>query len=317
MSDPHRIKFMRMRNHFPKLTNALTLAVFSLALAAFAWGQSGSPASSSCANCPTWNKPQQPFRIYGNTYYVGPRGLTSILLTSNAGHVLIDGALPESVPQIVANIRSLGFRIEDVKLIVNSHVHFDHGGGISELQRLSGARVAASPWSVEVLTKSGIGKNDPQFGVITPVALVPRADTLSDGQILRVGDIALTARFTPGHTPGGTSWTWKSCERGRCLNLVYSDSLTAVSADGFRYSDDPAYPTAVQDFERSFAFLRSTPCDILLTSHPEASSLWQRLEGRRKGVRPDPMISSPNACRQLAERAAEQLRRRLESEKGR
>ena len=304
-----------MRNHFPNSITALTLAIFLLAFAALAPGQSGTPASS-CANCPEWNKPQQPFPIYGNTYYVGPRGLTSILLTSKAGHVLIDGALPESVPQVVANIRSLGFRIEDVKLIVNSHVHFDHGGGISELQRLSGAKVAASPWSVEVLTKSGIGRNDPQFGVITPVALVPRADTLRDGQILRVGDIALTAHFTPGHTPGGTSWTWKSCEKGRCLNLVYSDSLTAVSADGFRYSDSREYPTAVQDFEKSFAFLRSAPCDILLTSHPEASGLWQRLERRRKGVRPNPMLS-PNACKQLAARAAEQLRRRLESEKGR
>lgn len=291
------------------------LAAFLLVLASLASGQSGT-RSSSCADCPVWNKPQQPFRIYGNTYYVGPHGLTSILLTSKAGHILIDGALPESVPQVVANIRSLGFRIEDVKLIVNSHVHFDHGGGIAELQRLSGAKVAASPWSVEVLTKSGVGKGDPQFGVIIPVALVPRADTLRDGQTLRVGDIKLTARFTPGHTPGGTSWTWKSCAGGRCLNLVYSDSMTPVSADGFRFSDSREYPTAVQDFEKSFAFLRSTPCDILLTSHPDASRLWQRLEGREKGIRPDPVIS-PNACKELAARAAEQLRRRLDSEKGR
>jgi metallo-beta-lactamase class B len=291
------------------------LATCLLVLAALASGQSGAPASS-CADCPVWNRPQQPFRVYGNTYYVGPHGLTSILLTSKSGHVLIDGALPESVPQIVANIRSLGFRIEDVKLIVNSHVHFDHGGGIAELQRLSGAKVAASPWSAEVLTKSGVGKGDPQFGSIAPVALVPRADALRDGQTLRVGDIKLTAHFTPGHTPGGTSWTWKSCEGARCLSLVYSDSMTPVSSDGFRFSDSREYPTAVQDFEKSFAFLRTTPCDILLTSHPDASGLWQRLESRQRGVRPDAVVS-PNACKELAERAAEQLRRRLESEKGR
>lgn len=303
---------MRTRKHLPNPTRFLTLAVFLFALAALASGQSGAPASS-CDNCPEWNKPQQPFRVYGNTYYVGPHGLTSILLTSKAGHVLIDGALPESVPQVVANIRALGFRIEDVKLIVNSHVHFDHGGGISELQRLSGAEVAASPWSAEVLTKSGVGKGDPQFGGIIPVALVPRAKTLRDGQMLRVGDIKLTAHFTPGHTPGGTSWTWKSCEGKRCLNLVYSDSMTAVAADGFRFSDSREYPTAVQDFEKSFAFLRSTPCDILLTSHPDASGLWQRIEGRQKGVTPDPVVS-PNACKEVAGRAAEQLRRRLATE---
>ncbi|HVG34606.1 MAG TPA: subclass B3 metallo-beta-lactamase [Pyrinomonadaceae bacterium] len=306
---------MRLRNHFPKRITAVALAALLLVFPALASAQTGAPASS-CADCPEWNRPQQPFRICGNTYYVGPRGLTSILLTSRAGHVLVDGALPESVPQVVANIRSLGFRIEDVKLIVNSHVHFDHGGGISELQRLSGAEVAASPWSVEVLTKSGVGKGDPQFGSILPVALIPRANTLRDGQILRVGDIRLTAHFTPGHTPGGTSWTWESCEGRRCLSLVYSDSMTPVSAENFRFSDSREYPTAVQDFEKSFAFLRAASCDILLTSHPDASGLWQRLERRQRGVRPDPLVS-PNACKELAERAAEQLRRRLAVEKGR
>ena len=100
---------------------------------------------SSCADCPTWNMPQQPFRIYGNTYYVGTHGLGSVLITSEAGHVLIDGALPESVPQIVAHIRSLGFKVEDIKLIVNSHVHFDHAGGIAELQKLSGHSPGGCP----------------------------------------------------------------------------------------------------------------------------------------------------------------------------
>jgi metallo-beta-lactamase class B len=315
LSNTPKVEFMRTRNHLPNPARAIVLSTFLLVLAALASGQNGAPASS-CANCPVWNRPQQPFRIYGNTYYVGPQGLSSILITSKGGHTLIDGALPESVPQIVANIRSLGFRIEDVKLIVNSHVHFDHGGGIAELQRLSGAEVAASPWSVEVLTKTGVGKADPQFGSVSPVALVARATTLRDGQTLSIGDIKLTAHFTPGHTPGGTSWTWKSCEGKSCLNLVYADSITPVSADGFRFSDSREYPNAVQDFEKSFAFLRSTPCDILLTSHPDASGFWDRLEGRRRGVRPDPLVS-PNACKELADRAAEQLRRRLESEKGR
>jgi metallo-beta-lactamase class B len=298
---------MRTRNLLPNYTNVLLLSALLLALAALASGQNG--GAPACDQCPVWNAPQKPFRVYGDTYYVGPHGLTSLLITSKAGHVLIDGALPESVPQIAANIRALGFRVEDVKLIVNSHVHFDHGGGIAGLQRLSGARVAASPWSAEVLTKSGVGKGDPQFGIIPPLALVPRAETLRDGQTLRVGRIKLTAHFTPGHTPGGTSWTWKSCEGKRCLNLVYSDSMTPVSAEGFRFSDSREYPNAVRDFEKSFAFLRSAPCDILLTSHPDASGLWQRVEANR--------LVAPDACKELASRAAEQLRRRLESEKGR
>lgn len=306
---------MHTSYHLPNPARALALAAFLLVIAALASGQQ-EPPKSSCADCPEWNKPQQPFRIYGNTYYVGPHGLSSILITSSDGHILIDSALPESVPQVVANIRALGFRIEDVKFIVNSHVHFDHGGGISELQRLSGAEVAASPWSAEVLTKTGVGKGDPQFGNIPPVALIPRARVLRDGQTLRVGNIKLTAHFTPGHTPGGTSWTWKSCEGKRCLSLVYSDSMTAVAAEGFRFSDSREYPTVVRDFEKSFAFLRATPCDILVTSHPDASGLWQRLEKRERGGQPDALVA-PNACKALAERASEQLRRRLASEQGR
>src|SRR5215831_11512512 len=112
--------------------------------------------ASSCKNCAVWNAPQQPFKICGNTYYVGTHGLGSVLITSEAGHVLIDGALPESAPQIVANIHSLGFRVEDIKLIVNSHVHFDHAGGIAELQKLSGARVAASKWTADVIRRGAV-----------------------------------------------------------------------------------------------------------------------------------------------------------------
>jgi metallo-beta-lactamase class B len=269
--------------------------------------------SYSCQSCAEWNAPQAPFRIYGNTYYVGPHGLSLILITSTEGHVLIDGGLPESVGQIVANIRKLGFRVEDVKLIVNSHVHFDHAGGIAELQRLSGARIVASKWSADVMTKSGLGRDDPQYGVIPPIAPVAHVQTLSDGETFRVGDTALTAHLTPGHTPGGTSWTWQSCEGSRCLNLVYADSLTPVSADGFKFTHNAEYPNAIQDFQKSFAFLRSTPCDILVSTHPDGSALWDRLVARQKGVKPDPLVDT-SACREYAQRAEESLRQRIAAE---
>lgn len=269
-------------------------------------------AHFSCANCAAWNKPHPAFQIYGDTYYVGTDGLSSILITSQEGHVLIDGALPESAPLIVSNIRSLGFRIDDVRLIVNSHAHFDHAGGIAELQRLSGARVAASPWTADVMQKGAVARDDPQFGILAPIARVARIETISDGETLSVGSIAVTAHFTPGHTPGGTSWTWRSCQGGRCLNLIYADSLTPVSADGFLFSCRKAHPPS-EDFERSFSFLESARCDILLTPHPEVSNLWQRLEQRQ--FRPDALVD-PSACRDLAERSREQLRKRLATEAG-
>jgi len=269
--------------------------------------------SYACPSCAEWNAPQKPFRIYGNTYYVGPHGLSSILITSSAGHVLIDGGLPQSASLIAANIRWLGFRVEDVKLIVNSHVHFDHAGGIAELQRLTGARVVASNWSADVMIRTGLGGDDPQYGVIPPIPLVAHVQTLSDGQTFRVGDIAITAHLTPGHTPGGTSWTWQSCEGARCLNMVFADSLSPASADRFKFTKSREYPNAIQDFHTSYAFLRNTPCDILVTTHPDASDFWGRVEKRAKRVKPDPMVDAAG-CRRLADSAEASLKKRIAEE---
>ena len=268
---------------------------------------------ASCADCPTWNTPQQPFKIFGNTYYVGPHGLSSILITSPAGHVLIDGTLPESVPQIVSNIRALGFRVEDIKLIINSHVHFDHAGGIAELQKLSGARVAASKWTASVMKKGAVPRDDPQFGVIIPIARIAHVETFKDGETLNAGAVKITAHLTPGHTPGGTSWTWQSCENSRCLNLVYADSLSPVSADGFSFAHSKNYKHAVQDFERSYSFLNGVPCDILVTPHPDISNLWERLALRNS--HPDALIDA-GACHALAAASRERLKKRLATEKG-
>ena len=285
-------------------------SLLSLSLGLIAVAQSTAPA---CKNCAEWNRPQAPFRIYGNTYYVGPHGLSSILITSNAGHILIDGGLPESAQLIVANVRSLGFRIEDVKFILNSHVHFDHAGGIAELQRISGAQVVASRWSASVMKKGGVGRGDPQYGILAGIAPVKHVRELRDGETFRVGEIAITAHLTPGHTPGGTSWTWKSCESSVCRDIVFADSVTPVSADGFKFTTSREYPKAIEDFERSFAFLEAARCDVLVTTHPEASGLWDRIEARERGVNPDPMVDS-SACRRLAEQGRSQLRERLAEE---
>lgn len=276
-------------------------------------GSSFGQATTTCSSCAEWNLPQKPFRIFGNTYYVGPHGLSSILITSEAGDVLIDGALPESALQIAANIRSLGFRIEDVKIIVNSHVHFDHAGGIAQLQRLSGARVYASPWSAAVMRKGAVPRDDPQYGIISPISPVQNVIELHDGEMLKLGRSDLTAHFTPGHTPGGTSWTWQSCEGDTCYGMVYADSLTAVSVPGFRFTE---HAQLLHGFETSFAFLESTPCDILVTPHPDASNLWERIEAHQRGAKPDLLIDA-NACRRLAENARSKLELRERQEEDR
>jgi metallo-beta-lactamase class B len=265
-----------------------------------------------CTQCASWNIPQPPFKLYGNTFYVGPHGLSSILIDSGAGLVLIDGTLSESVPQIVANIRTLSFRVQDIKLILNSHVHYDHAGGIAELQRLSGATVVASKWSAAVLSKGGDAPDDPQYGILLPISPVANVRTLRDGEVLHLGNLTLTPHATPGHTPGGTSWTWQSCEAARCLNMVYMDSVSPVSADGFKYTQRPAYPH-MEDFEQSFTFLETTPCDILVTAHPDNTALWDHLAQRNQGITPDPVID-PTGCQRLAARSRAALQKRIEAE---
>ena len=254
------------------------------------WGQTDVAAQNAP---PEWTQEQTPFRIFGQTYYVGTRGVSSILITSDQGHVLIDGAMPQSAPMIADHIRALGFRVEDVELIVNSHIHYDHAGGISGLQRLTGARVAASPSSAAVLRSGRSGPDDPQYGLLPPIDPVRDVRVIADGETLRIGSLSVQGHFTGGHTPGGTSWTWRSCEGVDCRNIVYADSMTAVSADTFKFSSSTTYPKAVADFEKSIAFLRKTPCDLLLTPHPDASG-WTPADA----ANPHP---SPKTCAAYAD----------------
>jgi metallo-beta-lactamase class B len=261
---------------------------------------------ADCPSCATWNAPQRPVKIHGDTYYVGTRGLAALLITSPDGHILIDGGLPNSAPLILDNIRALGFKVEDVRLILNSHAHFDHSGGIAALQRASGARVAGSEPSAPVLEHGRSIAGDPQHGELLDFPAVPNVSRFADGDTLRVGRIAVTAHLTPGHTPGGTTWTWRSCDAAVCLDLVYADSQTPISAKGFRFSDSPA---AVTGFQRGFAVLEKLSCDILVTPHPGASALWERLEKGPAG------LIDREACRKYAASARQNLERRLETER--
>jgi metallo-beta-lactamase class B len=270
-------------------------------------------AELSCQTCAEMNRPQQPFRVFGNTYYVGTHGLASVLITSDQGHVLIDGGLSESAPQIAANIRSLGFKLQDVRRIVNTHAHFDHAGGIAELQRLTGAKVTMSPWSATVLRQGSPQRGDPQYGTLPAIKAVSDVTALADGETLRLGPLALTAHFTPGHTPGGTTWTWRSCEGVRCLNIVYADSLTAVSASGFLFTANADYPNALADFDKSFQLLETLPCDILLVPHPEFADVLGKLDRRTQGTK-DAFIDQAS-CRTYSANMRREFEKRIVRER--
>ena len=263
-----------------------------------------------------WNGPQEPFALFGNTYYVGTAGLSSVLITSKAGHILVDGATPQAPAQIAQHIRQLGFRVEDIRYILSSHEHFDHAGGIAELQKLSGATVLASPEALKVLRTGQPDKGDAQYtgsdDSLPPMTPVARLRAVRDGEVITLGPLAVTAHYTPGHTRGGTSWTWRASEKGRTVDVVYADSLNAVAADGKRFDGNPGYPHARADIERSMAMVAGLKCDVLVSAHPEFSGLWER-KAKQQALGNAAFIDG-NACKAYVGAARERLQKRLETD---
>jgi metallo-beta-lactamase class B len=267
-----------------------------------------------CEWCEGWNQPFEPVHLFGNTWHVGTAGLGSVLITSKDGHILIDGGLPQTAPLIAENIRKAGFRIEDVKLLLNSHTHYDHAGGLAALQRASGAQMAASPNGKLALEHGGPLQDDPQiaFGPEHnnyPAVRAVRA--IKDGETLRVGKLAITAHFTPGHTTGGTSWTWSSCEGKRCLAFVYADSLNPVSAPEFRFSDDPA---RLSSFQTSISVVENLPCEVILAAHPSLIDLERKVAEAKAGAGSKAFVDT-QACKTYAAGARQRLEARLAEEK--
>lgn len=277
---------------------------------------------STCSSCAEWNAPRQPFKVYGNTYFVGPAGVSAMLITSPEGHILVDTGLPQSAAVIDASIRALGFKTTDVKLILTSHGHYDHVGGARALQRFTRAEVVGSPQTARALAIGGPTPDDPQAPPAPPpgVDYFPALEGVrgvKDGETVRVGPLAVTAHHVPGHTPGATTWTWQSCEGSRCLNMVYADSLSSISNDVFRYTGSKGQPNIVASFRASITKFGALPCDIMVSTHPIASNMDAKLKQRAamKPGDPDPFID-PGACKALAATSMKNLEDRVKSEQG-
>ena len=230
--------------------------------------------STHCEDWDEWDKPADPFRIHGNTYYVGTCGIAAILVMGEDGHILLDSGTEEGARIVERNIQRVGVSLRDILLLGYSHEHFDHVGGMAYLQRLSGASIMSLRPGIETMRTGRAAPADPQAGTLEPFAPVRVDVQLDDGASVAMEHGLLTAYATPGHTPGATTWQWESCEGERCLTIVYADSLSAVSRDDYRFADHPEY---VQAFRDAIARLAALDCDILLTPHPSASGMRDRL----------------------------------------
>jgi metallo-beta-lactamase class B len=212
-----------------------------------------------------WSEPFPPHRIIGNIYYVGSRGLASYLITTPAGHILINSNLKTSVPLIRENIKRLGFRFSDVKILLISHAHFDHDGGSAEVKKLTGAKYMVVDGDVGVV-ESG-GKSDFQYGndatLLYPEARVDKV--LQDGDEVNLGDTALTAHKTAGHTRGCTTWSLRVRDSGKTYDVVIVGSPNVNP--GYRLVDNTLYPEIAADYAHGFRVMKSLPCDIFLGAH--------------------------------------------------
>jgi metallo-beta-lactamase class B len=257
------------------------------------------------------NRPFRPFRIIGNIYYVGASDVASFLIATPEGHILINSGFEATVPLIREGVRKLGFRFEDIKVLLNNHAHVDHAGGHAALKKQSGARIVMSGEDAALLARGGRGDFLPASDEV--VGYEPaRADrVVRDGDEVTLGGVTLTAHLTPGHTRGCTTWTMRIEEDGKRRDVVFHGGTAILP--GVRLVDHPTYPGIVEDCERTFRVLKSLPCDVFLAPHGSQFGLREKARRLSAGERPNPFID-PEGYRTFVARGEEAFRRQLERE---
>jgi metallo-beta-lactamase class B len=282
-----------------------TALILSLTLSLFL------PATANPQADPTarsWNQPVKPYRIIANIWYVGASGVTSFLITTSKGHILLDGGLPETAPQIRQNVAQLGFKLADIKILLNSHAHYDHAGGLAELKELTGAKLMATEADAALLARGG--KDDFQWGDQYAYKPVKADRALRDGDQVELGEVRLTALLTPGHTKGSTTWTMKVNDEGTQYDVVFS---TSVSTPGYTLVNNEKYPSIVDDYRRTFQILKSLPCDVFLGPHAEFFSMKEKMARIGKGMNPNPFID-PTGYREFVANGERNFQKTLEAQ---
>jgi metallo-beta-lactamase class B len=256
------------------------------------------------------NQPVEPFRILGNLYYVGASDIATFLISTSHGLILLDGGYRETAAQIRDNVARLGFQLRDVKILLNSHAHEDHAGGLAQLKAWTGARLLASAGDAPLLAAGGHG--DPFFGDTHPFPPVVVDHQLRDGEAVTLGGATLTAHVTAGHTRGCTTWTMQVADAGKSYDVVFVCSTSVLT--GYRLRDHPTYPGIQADFARTFAVLAALPCDVFLGSHAQFYDGLAKARRLRAGEKPNPFID-PQGYRAYVTRAEAAFRDRLQAER--
>jgi len=251
-------------------------------------------------------KADEPFpahRVVGNTYYVGSKALATYLITTPEGHILINSSFEETVPLIRVAVESLGFKLQDVKILLTSHAHSDHVAGHALMKELTGAKVLVMRGDEEVIASGGKGQylyKDSRW------KSCPVDRVLDDGDEVKLGGVTLVARRTPGHTRGCTTWTWRVADAGKTYDVVVIGSPNVNP--GYRLSNNTDYPEIADDFAKAFAILKSLPCDVFLGAHGDYYGMTTKYE--RLGENTNPFID-PDGYRAYVDLKEKAFRRTL------
>ena len=265
-------------------------------------------AASTSAAPSDWNEPFPPHRIADNLYYVGSRGLASYLVTSSKGHVLINSSFDRTVPIIRANVEKLGFKFTDIKILLASHAHSDHVAGHARIKELTGARVEVMTGDAEVIASGGKGQYLYQEGWRP----CPVDRVLKDGDTVTLGEATLTARHTPGHTRGCTTWTLQAADAGKMWNVVIIGSPNVNV--GYQLITNRDYPEIANDFAKTFRLLKSLPCDIFLGAHGNYYGMEAKFPRLQSDPKTNPFVD-PAGYRAYVENRAQAFRETAEKQK--
>jgi len=259
-----------------------------------------------------WNSPFQPFRIIGNIYYVGASGISSFLITTPQGHILIDTGFEMTVPRITNSVAQLGFHLQDIKILLSSHAHLDHTGGHALMKSLTGARICISEADGALLASGGTTDFTPYSTNMTAYPPAVADQLLHDGDAIKLGGATLVCHLTPGHTKGCTTWTMDVKESGRTYHVLFFGSTTIL--DGVRLLNNPKYPGIVEDYAASFKKLKPLPCDVFLAPHAGFFNLTEKSARLARGEKPNPFID-PADYRRFIDESERAYQQRLDQEK--
>jgi metallo-beta-lactamase class B len=245
----------------------------------------------------SWNRPFAPFRVAGNIYYVGTSSMALFLVTTRAGHILIDSGFEDNVPRLQKSVEALGFRFQDIKILLSSHAHIDHVQGHALVKQLTGARVMASAEDALVIRTGG--QHEWMYGDAFSWPPCPVDAIVKDGDKVELGGTTFVAHLTPGHTRGATTWTTTVDDEGRRLSVVFFSGANIPPST--RITGNADYPRAAADFEHSFATWKALPVDVFLAAHGEFFDLASKRKRQQTGERPNPFIDPAGYRRTITE----------------